>query len=105
MQSNSAKFNVGQIVRHRKFGYRGVIFDIDPIFSESDRWYETMARSRPPKDKPWYRVLVDGQPHTTYVAERHLADDDVPDRVSHPLIDEFFAGFDAGRYIRRVPNS
>ncbi len=101
----SAQFNVGQLVRHRKFAYRGVVFDIDPVFCESDDWYETMARSRPPKDKPWYRVLVDGERHTTYVAERHLVDDDEATMISHPLIEELFAGFEQGRYVPRLPNS
>lgn len=105
MRLTSAQFNVGQIVRHQRFGYRGVIFDIDPIYSESDDWYETMARSRPPKDSPWYRVLVDGARHTTYVAERHLADDKDTTEISHPLIDEMFASFESGRYRPRLPNS
>jgi len=104
VQLSRAQFNVGQLVRHRKFGYRGVIFDIDAIFCESEDWYETMARSRPPKDKPWYRVLVDGERHTTYVAERHLATDDDQTEVSHPLIEELFAGFASGRYLPRPPD-
>lgn len=105
MRLSSAQFDVGQVVRHRKFGYRGVIFDIDPVFCESDDWYETMARSRPPKDRPWYRVLVDGARHTTYVAERHLEVDDEGTEVSHPLVGELFAGFESGRYLPRPPNS
>ena len=105
MRLTSASFNVGQLVRHRKFGYRGVIFDIDPVFCESDEWYETMAQSRPPKDRPWYRVLVDGERYTTYVAERNLADDEDGTEIAHPLIGELFAGFAAGRYLRRLPDS
>jgi len=106
MKFARAQFNVGQIVRHSKFGYRGVIFDIDPVFCESDAWYTAMARSRPPKDKPWYRVLVDGERHTTYVAEGHLADDaDQTTAIAHPLIDELFMGLEMGRYRLRLPGS
>lgn len=105
MALTRAQFDIGQIVLHRKFGYRGVIFDIDPIFCESDEWYETMARSRPPKDKPWYRVLVDGASHTTYVAERHLVGDEDTSEISHPLVAELFTGFASGRYLSRQPDS
>lgn len=98
MQQTAAKFNVGQIIIHLKFGYRGVVFDVDPIFAESDEWYATMAKSRPPKDQPWYHVLVDGADYTTYVAERHLAPDQNEQPVAHPLIDDLFAGFANGRY-------
>lgn len=98
----SAGFFPGQLVRHRLFGYRGVVYDVDPVFDESDAWYEAMAGTRPPRDCPWYRVLVDGQPVTTYVAERNLEPDDSAMPVNHPLIEAFFTGFDAGVYHLRV---
>lgn len=97
----TTRFSVGQLVRHRKFDYRGVIFDVDPKFQATDEWYEMMAKSRPPKDKPWYHVLVDGAPHTTYVAERHLAPDDSDEPIDHPLIGQFFTRFEKGRYRTR----
>ena len=62
-----ARFGPGQIVRHLRFDYRGVIVDVDPVFSGTDEWYDQVARSRPPKDEPWYHVLVDGAEHATYV--------------------------------------
>ena len=96
-----AKFDVGQLIHHRLFDYRGVVFDVDPIFSGSDEWYEEVARSRPPKDQPWYHVLVDGELHTTYVAERNLEADGSGAAVRHPLLDEIFQGFEQGRYVRR----
>lgn len=102
MSQHEAQFHVGQVITHLRWGYRGVIYDVDPVFAASDEWYETMARSRPPRDKPWYHVLVDGQPHTTYVAERHLAADNSATPVRHPLVEELFAGFENGRYVRRV---
>lgn len=93
------KYHIGQIVDHRKFGYRGVVFDVDAQFSGSEEWYETMAKSRPPKDAPWYHVLVDGEEFTTYVAERHLAESANFSAVRHPLIDTFFSGLLNKRYI------
>ena len=95
------KFPVGEIVRHLKFGYRGVIAGADPEFRLSEDWYETVARSRPPKDRPWYQVLVDGASHTTYVAERHLAPSADRSQITHPLLGECFEGYDGRRYLPR----
>lgn len=102
MQQNDAKFSIGQLINHLKTDYRGVIFDIDPVFSGTEDWYETMAVSRPPKDKPWYHVLVDGQTYTTYVAERHLTADESGRPISHPMLDSFFSKFEDGRYQRQI---
>lgn len=101
MQEESARFGVGELVEHRLFGYRGVVFDVDPVFAGSDDWYEQVARSRPPRDAPWYHVLPHGASHTTYVAERNLEWDESRAPVSHPLIAELFDGFEAGRYFTR----
>lgn len=89
---NGARFGIGTVVRHTLFGYRGVIFDVDPVFSSSDEWYDAIARTRPPKDRPWYHVMPDGQQHTTYVAERNLEPDTDPAPIAHPLIDKHFQG-------------
>ena len=97
----TARFFVGQIVHHRKFDYRGVVFDADATFLGSDEWYDTVAQSRPPRDQPWYHVLVDGAAHTTYVAERHLEPDDRGDPVTHPLLDQLCGEFREGRYAPR----
>ena len=94
-----AHFAIGDLVRHKLFDYRGVVYDVDPQFALSEEWYETVARSRPPKDEPWYRVLVHNAINETYVAERNLELDSVADPVSHPLIDALFVGFTDGRYI------
>ena len=72
MTDYKAKFKIGQIVHHKLFDYSGVVFDIDPFFQSSDEWYEQVAQSRPPKNKPWYHVLVHTAEHTTYVAEQNL---------------------------------
>lgn len=101
----TALFTVGTLVRHRLFGYRGVIFDVDAEFLGSEEWYAVMARSRPPRDAPWYHVLVHGQEHTTYVAERNLREDEAPQAVEHPLLESLFDGFENGRYRRRVASN
>ena len=97
----TAKFFVGQIVHHKKFDYRGVVFDVDATFQGTDEWYTMVARSRPPKDMPWYHVLVDGAEHTTYVAERHLESDERGKPITHPLVAELCGEFQEGRYFRR----
>lgn len=94
-----ARFSVGELIQHRLFGYRGVVVDVDPTFQATEEWYETVARSRPPKDKPWYHVLVHGGLHTTYVAERNLEPDALAAPIEHPLLDAFFSRFENGRYL------
>jgi heat shock protein HspQ len=101
MADTNAKFTIGQIISHRMFGYRGVIFDVDPVFSGTDDWYAAMAKSRPPKDQPWYHVLVDNQNHTTYVAERNLEADPSSEPIRHPLLEACFAGLRDGSYVPR----
>lgn len=95
-----AKFDVGQLIHHRLFDYRGVIFDVDPEFQGSEEWYRRVARSRPPRDQPWYHVLVDGGDTVTYPAEENLEEDPTGLPVEHPLLDEFFDTFKHGRYLR-----
>lgn len=95
------RFTIGQLVHHRTFDYRGVIFDVDPTFQGSDDWYEHMAITRPPRDRPWYHVLVDGAGHTTYVAERNLEPDAAGTPVAHPLIELHFTAFEDGKYVVR----
>ena len=102
MEENAeAHFNVGDVVHHARFDYRGVVFDVDPVFSLSEEWYETMARSQPPKEEPWYHVLVDGAGHTTYVAQRNLEHDDGGHPIAHPMLNDFFSGFEGGVYVLR----
>ena len=97
---SNCKFAIGQVVHHKLFDYRGVIVDIDPTFSLSEEWYEQVARSRPPKDAPWYRVLVGGAEHETYVAEQNLEDDESGAPIEHPLLAVFFDAFEDGHYVR-----
>jgi heat shock protein HspQ len=95
----TAQFYIGQIVDHLRFGYRGVIYGVDSRFAHSEEWYDMVATSRPPKDQPWYHVLVDGADHTTYVAERNLAPSQDLTAIEHPLISEVFKAFDGERYL------
>lgn len=97
-----AKFDVGQLIHHRLFDYRGVIFDVDPEFQGSEEWYRRVARSRPPRDRPWYHVLVDGSHHTTYVAERNLEEDVTGEAVDHPLVEQIFTRLEKGHYVART---
>ena len=100
MNQTSCKFNIGQLIHHRIFDYRGVIVDVDATFQGTEEWYEQMAKSRPPQDQPWYHVLVDGAEHMTYVAERNLESDPLNEPINHPLLDHFFDDFREGRYFR-----
>ena len=93
-----ARFSPGQLIHHRLFDYRGVVVDVDATCQASDEWYEQVARSRPPRDRPWYHVLVHGATHKTYVAERNLEPDESGQPVTHPLLDQFFSVFREGRY-------
>ena len=103
MVASTAKFSVGDIIHHQRFDYRGVVADVDPVFQGTEEWYEAMATSRPPKDAPWYHVLVDGAGHMTYVAERNLEIDNDGAPIAHPLLDHFFVDLRDGHYRTRQP--
>jgi len=77
---------------------------VDECFQGSDEWYDEVARSRPPKDKPWYHVLVHGASHRTYVAERHLEPDVSGEPIKHPEVDDFFDLFREGVYSNSLWN-
>ncbi|MFK7793948.1 MAG: heat shock protein HspQ [Gammaproteobacteria bacterium] len=98
MISRKIKFHLGQIIEHKSFGYRGVIYDVDAEFSGTDTWYKQVAKSQPPKDAPWYHVLVDGSDVTTYVAERNILTTENTAEINHPLIDIYFLNFSSDRY-------
>tara|TARA_B100000686_G_scaffold140403_1_gene148028 strand:- start:935 stop:1252 length:318 start_codon:yes stop_codon:yes gene_type:complete len=98
MQEKKSKLHIGQIIQHKLFNYTGVIFDIDPNFKGTEEWYEQVAKSSPPKESPWYHVLVDEALHTTYVAEQNLEPAKNPQKVLHPLADALFQEFDGKCY-------
>jgi len=93
-----SKYGLGQLVTHKLLNYRGVIVDIDPVFLGSDAWYEQVAITRPPKDIPWYKVLVNDSQHESYVAEQNLLADFSEEGINHPLVAAYFDEFDNGHY-------
>lgn len=102
--THKVKFHIGQIVHHKLFDYRGVIIDVEPIYSGSDEWYDLVAKSKPPKDKPWYHVLPDGSDHQTYVSERNLEKDKSGEPINHPSLYNYFTEFKNGSYVNKSFN-
>ena len=102
MTITRADFAVGQIVRHELFAYRGVIIDVDPEFQATEQWYELVAKSRPPKDQPWYHVLVDGAEHQTYVAQRNLTNDSNRSPIQNSRVDDILVRTGDGTYVLRA---
>ncbi|MGI4880356.1 MAG: heat shock protein HspQ [Janthinobacterium lividum] len=99
-----ASFGIGEVVRHRLFPFRGVIFDVDPEFANSDEWYEAIPENvRPRKDQPFYHLLAenDDAAYVAYVSQQNLMHDDGLDPVQHPAVAQMFADFQGGRYILR----
>lgn len=92
-------FRAGQLVRHRKNGYRGVVVDLDLRCQADDAWYLANP-TQPDRDQPWYHVLVDGAQVVTYTAENSLEADSSRAEVRHPLVPYFFEAFEQGRYRR-----
>ena len=82
---------------------QGVIIDVDPFFQGSDEWYEQVAQSRPPKDRPWYHVLVHDSDQQTYVAERNLESDESGLPIRHPWLHAFFDEMRDGAYVSNRP--
>ena len=74
-KSPKAKYCIGQLIQHKLFDYRGIILSVDLEFKSTDEWYEAVAKSRPPKNEPWYHVLVHQKGHQTYVVEQNLKPD------------------------------
>ena len=101
MNDKLAKFNIGQIVRHRHFPFRGVIFDVDPEFNNTEEWYESIpAEIRPKKDQPFYHLLAenDKTSYIAYVSEQNLISDEAGGPVMHPAIGEIFGDLHSGQY-------
>jgi len=88
MQQSS--FYIGQIIQHKLFDYRGIIVDVDFKFSGTEDWYNNVAHSRPDKDQPWYKVLVDNATHEAYVAEQNLNSSEIKNAIHNPLLGLYF---------------
>lgn len=100
----TAKFTIGQVVRHRIFPFRGVVFDIDPEFDNTDEWYESIPEEvRPVKDQPYYHLYAenDESEYVAYVSEQNLLVDESGEPVSHPQVDEIFVRGTDGNYTTR----
>ena len=96
-----ARFAIGAVVRHRLFDFRGVVFDVDPVFANSDEWYDSIPEEiRPPKDQPFYHLLAENAESTyvAYVSQQNLVPDGTDEPVDHPEIPAMFDRMEGGRY-------
>jgi heat shock protein HspQ len=101
MNTIYAKFQIGQVVRHRHFSFRGVIFDVDPQFANTEEWWLSIPEEiRPRKDQPFYHLLAENEQgsYVAYVSEQNLLIDTTGEPVSHPQAAVMFAGFEGGHY-------
>ncbi|WP_425998741.1 heat shock protein HspQ [Caulobacter sp. DWR1-3-2b1] len=101
MNSRFAKFAIGQVVKHRIFPFRGVVFDVDPVFANTDEWWESIPEDiRPVKDQPFYHLLAENDENTyvAYVSEQNLLADETGEPVQHPQTAVIFEAFDHGAY-------
>ena len=99
MRDTQPRFCAGELVRHVRYGYRGVVVEADVRCEASAAWYQK-NQTQPIREQPWYHVLVDGSNHTTYAAQTSLEPDGSREPIDHPLVPLFFAGLKAGRYER-----
>ena len=104
--NSTAKYPIGNQVKHRIFGFRGVIFDVDPVFANSEEWYESIPENvRPKRDQPFYHLFAEApnnSPYVAYVSEQNLVEDDEQSEpISHPDIEDVFEDFIDGRFVLR----
>jgi len=103
-QPRTAKFQIGQVVRHRIFPFRGVIYDVDPVFSNTEEWWQSIPEEvRPDKDQPFYHLLAENEDseYVAYVSEQNLLADDSEEPLRHPQITDHFAGRKGDLYVWR----
>jgi heat shock protein HspQ len=96
-----ARFAIGEVVRHKLLDFRGVVFDVDPVFTNSEEWYEAIPEAlRPSKDQPFYHLLAENaeQSYIAYVSQQNLVHDESDEPVDHPAIAAYFKSYDSGRY-------
>jgi heat shock protein HspQ len=97
----TARFGIGEVVRHRLFAFRGVVFDIDPVFANSEEWYAAIPEDvRPRRDQPFYHLLAENaeSSYIAYVSQQNLERDETDEPVDHPAIAGLFDDFNEGRY-------
>ena len=105
MKERRAKYAIGDVVRHRVYPFRGVIFDVDPTFSNTDEWYNSIPEEvRPSKDQPFYHLFAENAEteYVAYVSEQNLVPDTSDEPLRHPQVDEVLDIDDDGRYRARV---
>jgi heat shock protein HspQ len=103
--NRQAKFQIGQVVRHRFYPFRGVIFDVDPTFNNTDEWWQSIPEEvRPRKDQPYYHLLAENAEteYVAYVSEQNLLADDTGEPVRHPQVGDFFGPMQDGVYSIRA---
>jgi heat shock protein HspQ len=103
-KTRTAKFTIGQVVRHRLFPFRGIVFDIDPEFANTEEWYQSIpAERRPPKDQPFYHLYAENAEteYVAYVSEQNLLLDNSGEPLRHPQVAEIFEKDGRGSYRRR----
>ena len=101
MESRTAKFRIGDVVRHRVYPFRGVIFDVDPVFSNSDEWWLAIPEHlRPSKDQPFYHLFAENEEteYVAYVSEQNLVIDESGRPIRHPQAREYFRRDHKGKY-------
>jgi heat shock protein HspQ len=101
MKPSTAKFAIGQVVRHRKFPFRGIIYDVDPVFANTEAWWQAIPEdARPRKDQPFYHLFAENAEteYVAYVSEQNLIADPSGDPICHPQVDEMFVRAGDGAY-------
>ena len=96
-----ARFGIGDVVRHKIFDFRGVVFDVDPVFANSEEWYEAIPEElRPSKEQPYYHLLAENSEtsYVAYVSQQNLVVDESEEPIDHPAIASMFELTDGGRY-------
>ncbi|MXP25532.1 heat shock protein HspQ [Altererythrobacter indicus] len=99
--NSKARFGIGEVVRHKQFDFRGVVFDVDPVFANSEEWYESIpSEMRPKREQPFYHLLAenDEASYVAYVSQQNLEADSEGGPIEHPNVAELFDEFRDGRY-------
>ena len=105
MKPRNAKFGIGQVVKHRKYAFRGIVYDVDPEFANTEEWWQAIPEDvRPRKDQPFYHLYAENADteYVAYVSEQNLLADESGDPVRHPQVDEMFVRATDGAYQVRV---
>ena len=103
MSIKKAKYSIGEIVKHKHFDFRGVIYDVDFEYNNTEEWYQLIPKEvRPKKNQPFYHLLAENEEITyeAYVSEQNLLTDDSDEPIKHPLINEIFSGKRGSSYFK-----